>query len=47
MFGQFDARMQCSETYYPDLAASVGRFVVNVFCYHRSTNMNMQWASDW
>lgn len=45
--GQFGARMRRSETYYPNLAAFVERFVANVFCYHQSASVNMQWVSDW
>ena len=45
--GQFGARMRRSETYYPNLAAFVERFVDNVFCYHQSASVNMQWVSDW
>ena len=41
------ARMRRSETYYPNLAAFVERFVANVFCYHQSASVNMQWVSDW
>ena len=39
--------MRRSETYYPNLAAFVERFVANVFCYHQSASVNMQWVSDW
>ena len=39
--------MRRSEIYYPNLAAFVERFVANVFCYHQSASVNMQWVSDW
>ncbi|KFI90867.1 hypothetical protein BISA_2241 [Bifidobacterium saguini DSM 23967] len=47
MAGQFGARMRRGDTYYPNLAAFVERFVANVFCYHQSASVNMKWVPDW